>query len=69
MRSIVSGGRVRVAVRLMLLIQLERLLRFVGGYACSWGLTDALLNPIAETPAVRAAVAQATAALRSALHR
>lgn len=29
----------------------------------------ALLNPINETPAVRAAVAQATAALRSALHR
>ena len=29
----------------------------------------ALLNPIAETPAVRGAIAQATAALRSALHR
>ena len=29
----------------------------------------ALLNPITETPAVRAAIAQATAALRSALHR
>ncbi len=29
----------------------------------------ALLNPISETPAVRAAIAQATAALRSALHR
>jgi acetyl esterase len=29
----------------------------------------ALLNPITETPAVRAAIAQATAAMRSALHR
>jgi len=29
----------------------------------------ALLNPITETPPVRAAIAQATAALRSALHR
>jgi acetyl esterase len=29
----------------------------------------ALLNPIAGTPAVRAAIAQATAAMRSALHR
>jgi acetyl esterase len=29
----------------------------------------ALLNPIAGTPAVRGAIAQATAALRSALHR
>ena len=29
----------------------------------------ALLNPIANTPAVRAAIAQATAALREALHR
>jgi len=29
----------------------------------------ALLNPIAETPAVRGAIAQASAALRTALHR
>jgi acetyl esterase len=29
----------------------------------------ALLNPISETPAVRSAIAQATAALRGALHR